>query len=222
MSIFGWSYPPGAAGDPNAPYNQDADFGLDCDALRDALVAFDTKRWDWEKIDCCLTGKDADLEPWGQQGIELLSCDDEKIHCAAHILKTWAGVDVCLNLEDDREWSDEDISDAVEAYLEQAQEVVCGCSMPGEWDGDSWVMSDWIEFTVPWVMNGDDPDYEATAQEVVDDAYEALRGHEESLLRADNILNVLSGWADFVDGSEQLVPCEAGKPGQGKAWGEWS
>jgi hypothetical protein len=22
MGIFGWSYPPGAAGDPNAPYNQ--------------------------------------------------------------------------------------------------------------------------------------------------------------------------------------------------------
>ena len=25
MSIFGWSYPPGAANDPSAPYNQDAD-----------------------------------------------------------------------------------------------------------------------------------------------------------------------------------------------------
>jgi hypothetical protein len=24
-SIFGWSYPPGAANDPNAPYNQDDD-----------------------------------------------------------------------------------------------------------------------------------------------------------------------------------------------------
>lgn len=23
MSIFGWSYPPGAAGDPSAPYNQE-------------------------------------------------------------------------------------------------------------------------------------------------------------------------------------------------------
>lgn len=25
MSKFGWDYPPGAANDPNAPYNQDAD-----------------------------------------------------------------------------------------------------------------------------------------------------------------------------------------------------
>ena len=23
MGIFGWSYPPGAAGDPTAPYNQE-------------------------------------------------------------------------------------------------------------------------------------------------------------------------------------------------------
>jgi hypothetical protein len=23
MGLFGWSYPPGAAGDPNAPYNQE-------------------------------------------------------------------------------------------------------------------------------------------------------------------------------------------------------
>lgn len=30
-NIFGWDYPAGAANDPNAPYNQDADYCSKCE-----------------------------------------------------------------------------------------------------------------------------------------------------------------------------------------------
>jgi hypothetical protein len=38
MSIFGWSYPPGAADDPSAPYNQDDDRCWICGGDVDSCV----------------------------------------------------------------------------------------------------------------------------------------------------------------------------------------
>lgn len=35
MSLFGWSYPPGAASDPFAPYNQVDDYCERCEGLVD-------------------------------------------------------------------------------------------------------------------------------------------------------------------------------------------
>lgn len=218
MSKFGWSYPPGAANDPNAPYNQDDDWGLDLEALKEALDAHNTGKWDWEKIDCCLTGKDADLEPWGAQGIELVSCDDEKIECVAHISATIAGTDVCLNLEPEVEGNDALTEIIHEAYMEQAQEVVCGCSTPGEWDGDCWCLGDSIPFTVAWAMDGTDVDYEETAQRVYDAAKEALRGNEEELVRCNEILNTLAGWTEPGENGDAPVRCENGKPGKYAVW----
>ena len=218
MGVFGWSYPPGAANDPNAPYNQDADWGLDMEELRKALEAHDTGKWDWEKIQCCLTGKDADLEPWGQQGIELVSCDDDKIECIAHIYATEAGTDICLNLEPEIEEDDARMERIHEAYLEQAQEVVCGCSVPGEWDGDSWALGTSEAFSVPWVMDGTDVDYEETAQRVVDAAKEALRPYEDELVRCSETLNILAGWMEPGENGDAPTNCAAGKPGKYAVW----
>lgn len=37
MSIFGWSYPPGAANDPNAPYNQEGPCEVCCRFVDDCI-----------------------------------------------------------------------------------------------------------------------------------------------------------------------------------------
>jgi len=223
MSIFGWSYPPGAADDPNAPYNQDSeDWGLDLAEVRTELKALSTGRWEWDKIDCCMTGKDADLEPWGDQGIELVSADEDKITCMARIMKTFAGDDVCLNTpwdlapEAERERLEER---AVSQYLDAAQEIVCGCSVPGEWDGDSWVMSEAVEFSVPWVMSGDGvtPDYAATARSAALAADSALEPVVAELKLADDAMNLLAGWSTLsADGS--IIKTTAGNPGPEAAW----
>lgn len=222
MSRFGWSYPPGAANDPFAPYNQQEDYTMDCDELRDALKGHDTGRWEWEKIDCTLTGKDADLEPWGDQGIEVVSCDDEGVKCVAHILKTFAGTDVCLNLEPEiANGPDARIHDCHEAYMEQAQEVVAGCDVPGEWDGDDWVMADKVDFAVEWSWADEAdgvPDYEATAAAVVAKATEVLADVEQELVLADQILDRLAGWTDGEDENGEPIRCKAGEPGSAAAW----
>jgi hypothetical protein len=211
MGIFGWSYPPGAENDPFAPYNQD--YGEEYDEMKqkivEALKGFDSGRWDWEKIDCTITWKDADLDSHGQQGIQVIGCDDDKVTCLAHIGKTFVGEDVCLN---EPNWlknammHDDPIADRYyeayrEAYLETATDIVCGCVVAGEWDGDDWYMYESVEFSVPWeILHGTgemDIDYNATAAAIVKAAEKALEPLEKELILADEALDVAAGWRDF-------------------------
>ena len=193
MSKFGWSYPPGAADDPMAPYNQvdEGDYGLE--DLRAWLNKAGTRRWKWEKIAHCLTGKDADLEPWGQQGIEVQSCDDETVYCTAHFYKVVPGTEITLNTPDDI--SEECYEKALETYMEEAQEIVMGTTLRGEWDGDDWCFSESIEFTVPWVLGKDGvPNIEETGQKVIYAGVEALKEVEAESLLLDEAISVAAGW----------------------------
>ena len=63
--------------------------------LKEAILAElkerDTGRWRWDRIHCCVTGKDADLEPWGQQGIELVSVNATTVTFYVHLGIAYAG-----------------------------------------------------------------------------------------------------------------------------------
>lgn len=185
-----------------------------------ALKEFDTGRWQWDQIDCCLTSKNADLEPWGQQGVHLDRVTEDDVTFTVHGLKTFAGDDVCLNLPPEIEDDDEKFEAAREAYLEYAQYVVVEGTykhldvgeMGAEWDGDSWVLSFEGEVTIPWVGDGDSM-FEDTAKAILAKAEEVIRPWEDEMVRADEMLNQLAGWID-----EDGTRCEEGKPGAGSVW----
>lgn len=212
--------PPGAGDHPFAPWNQPDYDKCDHDDLKAELKQHDSGHWSYKEIDCCITGKDADHSPWGHQGIEILDhWDDNHIHCVAHIGKTFAGTDVCLNLTKEEESDDKRISAAIEKYVEQAQEVVNGCAVPGEWSGEDWYLSNEIPFKVKWILDEEtgEPDCKAIAVSILEEADKALDDTEKEFVLADSILNLLSGWRTIdEDGNE--VRCEAGKPGPQAAW----
>jgi len=166
--------------------------------VMEILKEHDTGRWCCSKIHCCTTGKDADLEPCGQKGIELLGTTYSRTEYQAklrvHVGKTIAGLDVCLNLPDDI--SDEDYGKARHEYLEQAQEVVCSIPCGGDWSGEDWYISDEFDVTVPITLNPEDDsvDKEATWKSIYAAYEEAVRGWDEEVSTAGAILSCLAGW----------------------------
>lgn len=180
--------------DPDKSGLFNEDWELDCDLVRHKLKDWDTGRWDWERIDCCLTGKNADLDPWGCQGLEVSRCDEDHVTVIAHAYKTFAGTDVCLNIG---EVSDDEYDKCLDAFLDQAQEVMCGCDSAGEWDGDSWIMTFEETLQVSWVIGVDGVvNYAATAEEIVKAVQAAIKPWEDEMVLADDIMNQLAGWRD--------------------------
>lgn len=201
--------------DPDRAGLNDEDWGLDYEEVMKHLKEYDSGRWQWSRIHCCTTCKDADLEPYGQQGIELVSVDDDGLHLIAHGGKTEAGLDVCLNLPEEIENDDEAYDKCRDAYLEQAQEIVCGAASAGEWDGDSWYMTFEETFNVPWVLKEDGvtPDYEATVKSALSKFEEVIRPWEDEVVSMSNACNVLAGWCDYKGDR-----CPVGQPSKGAAW----
>ena len=182
-------------------------YAAETEELRQALKPYDTGRWDFDIIDCCFTGKDADLEPWGQQGVEVIGTDDEGAKCRAHIGKIFAGTDACLNVP---VMDDEAYEKYLDRYLDAATAIVEGCGVSVEWDGDSWWVNETVDFTVPWTFtNAEDgiPDMAATAKAVIEKAEKVLEPVENELVLADRMLAQLSGWQD-----ENGEPCPEGEP----------
>jgi hypothetical protein len=178
--------------------------------LRQALKERSTGRWGWDKIDCCFTGKDADLEPWGQQGVELQKVVDGVAYCVAHILAVVAGNEVCLNLPVGI--SEEDEEKALGVYMDQAQEIVVGCGLGGEWDGDDWVLSEAIYFSVD-LEGAEDP-----VAAICDRADVCLQPYETDLVFMNQLLDELAGWKERADDDDGWINCEAGKPGPCSVW----
>ena len=180
--------------------------------LREALKERSTGRWSWDKIDCCFTGKDADLESWGQQGVELQKVVDGVAYCVAHILAVVAGNEVCLNLPVGT--TEDDEGGAVDAYMDQAQEIVIGSGFMGEWDGDDWVLSEAIYFSV--VLEGaEDP-----VGAICDLAEERLQDAETALVFMNLLLDELAGWKERADYDDEWINCEAGTPGPCSVWSQ--
>jgi hypothetical protein len=208
MSNF--NLPPGCG---TLPGEEPDDWGLDLDALIKAAADLDTGRWNWDRIHLCMTGKDADLASWGQQGIEFAWCDEDSVAFVVHCGKTFVGTDVCLNMPHDA--SDDAMDKAHEAFLDAAYHIVCDVGYPGDWSGDDWFITHREEATHPWVYKDDEvtPDYEATVQAIYDKAQEMVKEWEQIMCAADADMSVLSGWQD-----EKGNKCESGKPCPGAAW----
>lgn len=105
------------------------------------LKKHDTKKWQYDKIDVCLTGRDADLE-LGQLGFSLDYVNDDEAGYTIYIGWTIPGDDVALADDDNGE-------EAVQRYIEQAEATLTAHDIPAEWDGDSWYAH--------WVIKGKSP-----------------------------------------------------------------
>ncbi len=190
------------------------------EALVKKLKERDSGRWQWDEIDCCWTGKYADLDPWGYQGLHLDSVDDDYAYATAHIGKTFVGDDVTLNVPKwvDEEESLETLDKVRDIYMEQAQEVVCGCNVAGEWDGDSWFMSDTAKFKVAIKYNKDgEPQLDDVVDALVTEGEKALADIERELVLADEIMNTLAGWTTRRRNGKKHHHKE-GRPCRGSAW----
>jgi hypothetical protein len=186
------------------------EFNAELSHVLTELKAWDTGRWDYAPVSgdegITLSGKNADLDRGGQQGIQLVSADEEHVYFRVHAGMTIAGNDVCLNLRP-RDLEDEDYCDrALELYLEQATEVVCAIPFSGYWSGDDWYVSLHGEvMRVPWEVfeNHGQPegllDYGGTAAAIVKAAHEALEDWERETNMAHDALDILAGWAEHGD-----------------------
>lgn len=173
--------------------------------IEDTLADYDTGRWSYDAIDCCLTGKDADLEPWGQQGLQLVAVSEDKIKVRLHLGKTFCGTDVCLNKGID--WDDHDEhSKAIDEYLEQAGEVICGIPFSGEWSGDDWYICHQEDVEIDYILDSDgDADVVAIWESLRKALEPVIEQWEEEIVSADEILNVLAGWKEWDEEKEEYV-----------------
>jgi hypothetical protein len=165
--------------------------------IKESLRAACSGRWEWDRIDCCVTGKDADLEACGEQGIEAVSVEWNNgkyvAHLLAHVHKTIPGTDVSLaeDFEDDDEYQRK-----IEAYLAVAQEIVCSIPGSGDWSGDDWSVSDEIEFTVPVVFTDDESevDGEKMVAAIMEAFDVAVADWDRECALADEALNRAAGY----------------------------
>ena len=172
------------------------------------LKEYDTGRWDWDQIDCCFTGKDADLEPWGQQGISVIQITDDTVKFRVHGGKTFAGIDVSLNFPEGKGDDDDYYSKALDIWAEQATMVVQGCDSDGEWTGDDWWMSFEEDAEVEWQFDEKgEMSYDLTAKAMIQKAHEIIQPWEKEIMLADGFMDQLAGWRD-AEGN----PLPEGKP----------
>ena len=107
-SIFGWSYPAGAANDPSAPYNQDE---------QPVMLNEGKTLPGYGSADEGLNGKDGDLHETGQCAIEEAWWFGESIRCVLTCYAT-----IC----------------PPEDETKDAQPYVSDLPFSGEWTGDDW------------------------------------------------------------------------------------
>lgn len=174
--------------------------------IEDMLDAHDTGRWHYDAIDCCLTEKDADLEPWGQQGLQLVAVSEDKIKVRLHLGKTFAGTDVCLNKDID--WDDhEQHSKAIDEYLDQAGEVICG--IPYGWligKCDDWYICHEEDVEIDYILDSDgDADVVAIWESLGKALEPVIERWEKEIGIADDILNVLAGWKEWDADKKEYV-----------------
>jgi hypothetical protein len=186
--------------DYDPAFDAPEDYGFD--AIKAEMKLRSTGRWDWEKAHMCLTYKDADLEPCGQQALELVKVTEDtvffKLHCGATIV----GDDVCLNLpkeieEDDSEEGQDKFSEIREIYLDQAQEIVCGCGYSGQWSGDDWWIECEVDLEVPVTLDANGaPEVDDIVDAMEAAAQESIDQWEKEMGIAHKMLDVLAGWND--------------------------
>ena len=202
------------AHDPDRHLWPAEDFAAELSELLVALEPWDTGRWNYAPVSdgkgICLTGKDGDLEASGHQGIELVSADEDGVTFRVRAGATFVGNDVCLNLRPRDEQNEQVFYAYREAYLAQAQEVICGIPFPGFWTGDDWYIHHESELLrAEWEVFSHDGneiefDYGGTAARIVAVAEHNLKDWEREIGIAHEILDVIAGWRDDQD--ERVPP----------------
>ena len=200
--------------DPDRHLWQAEDYGLE--PVKDALRKRCTRRWRWDAIDCCLTGKYADLEPWGQQGVQLVGLDEDNARFVVHCGATIPGLDACINMPKWAESSDDVQEKVRDVFMSAAQEHVIESGLRGEWDGDSWYMHYSHDLSVPTVVDAtsNDTDHEAVAVAIIKAAENHIEKHwEPSLMMLGDQIEILCGWK-----SRSGRRLKDGRPGKESAW----
>lgn len=243
MGAFGWSYPAGAENDPLAPYNQTDDDTLYQDKLRliEALRTRTEKQLPEreEGTHCYLTGKDSDLEPTGQQSIELVAVTERREPCLCvtnergelipgaewetgywadgevTIYATYSGSDVSLNLPPDVTPEEEEA--CVQRYLALSESVIP--ERGSTWDGECWGVVACAGIEVPLVLNPDTDELmvEETVDAIIEAARTALAPLEATFVEMSSKLDVLAGWKTLTPEGE-IVDCPEGQPGPDSAY----
>jgi hypothetical protein len=179
----------------------------------------DSGRWPWDEIDCCWTGKYADLDDHGQQGLHLDKVDEQFAYATAHLGLTVCGSEVTLNIPEAADRLVNGLYDGVlEAYLDSMEGTVVGSSLGGEYDGGDWYLAAREEFRAPLVLNAEgEVDCEATAEALISEGQQALKYAEEESVMVSRISSELAGWISIrKDGRVQR--CKEGKPGRNSAY----
>jgi hypothetical protein len=102
--------------------------------------------------------------------------------------------------------------------MEQAESIVCGCSVSGEWTGGDWHMHESFTVRVKTVLTTDgDTDAKATAEALIKAAQEALCGAESELICADQMMEALAGWRTY-HADNTIAHYPEGEPCEGSAW----
>ena len=162
-------------------------------ALKAAAPEYSTRRW--SAVDVALTGKNADLEPGGAQGYDIIRVDGDTVHCTARCYCQVVGNDVCLNLPSDLD--DAQYAGALEVYLEEAESIVIGSGLPGEWDGDGWALDFCATFETQVVRDASGGlDLEATFQALADAHGAAVAEWDEECVLMSAMLDCAAGWKD--------------------------
>lgn len=157
--IFGWSYPPGCSGPPD---NDAPPIDLTDDRT---LKGYGRRQHG-------LNGKDADLDPAGQNIVkEAYWFEDGTIRISGHRY---------ASLVPD--------SEATDGELDIYTELVCGCDYPGEWGGDYWVLGEDYALTVTHPWNDDLAD-EANIVAATVVAFNAIDIDSQAFERAMSELN---------------------------------
>lgn len=147
MGIFGWSYPPGAANDPLAPYNQtDEPIGL----AEDKTLKGCGRRGHG------LNGKDADLSAGGQNVVESAFWFEDHMEINGYRYAA---------LVPSEDWNED--------QKNLAQEIICDCGHAAEWDGDYWTVRESYNLNVPCTWNDKQTD-KKNIKRAVDIAYRAI------------------------------------------------
>lgn len=182
--------------------------------IRKAIKRHDTGKWDWSCIDACLTGQDSDLEPWGQQGIEIVEANERVVTCVLHIGKTVIGMDVLLNVPPSVAANNDAYCKIRDAYLDQANEIVCECSIANDWTDGDWYLYGRFCFNVHWKRDKERVvNFNLTAIEILRVASDRSKTIEQELERMNDALGVLAGWIEYDKETGEYIKCEEFEPG---------
>lgn len=193
------------------------------DALKAELKANSANRWHWDEIDFSWTGKDADLEIWGHQGLHLDSIDDREVVATVHCGKTIPGTDVCLNTPDNPD--EKQLDKALSYYLDQVTEIVCGCNIDlvqGEWDGDAWYMTGTFQVRAATILDPETGKLNAldTYLAIYKAAEEAVKPWDEEMTSLDQYIDAIAGWKNAAGVKMREGQIPRSSAWYNRKWGE--